>query len=62
MAETFKEMCNESDPFFTAEDKAAFKHSFVGALKAGISVASFVTPIVIVFAIGTMIGNFCKSE
>lgn len=48
----------EKDPFFTENDKAMLKSSFIGSLRAGITVAGFVAPVILVVAVGTMISNF----
>ena len=61
MADHFVE-AEEKDPFFSEEDKHAIKASFIGSLKAGISIATFIAPMIIVLGVGTMIGNFFKSE
>ena len=50
----------KKDPFFTENDKAMLKSSFIGSLRAGIAVAGFVAPVILVVGIGTMIGNFFK--
>ena len=62
MADHFVEAEEEKDLFFSEKDKQAIKASFIGSLKAGISIATFVAPMIIVFGVGTMIGNFFKSE
>lgn len=64
MAEIFKEVKDkdENDSFFSPEDRALFKSSFTKALKNGVAVASFIAPIILVYAVGSLICSIGRSS
>ena len=61
MSDYFKEVSEDtSTPFFTQEDYASIKGTFISSLKGGIAIAAFVAPTILVLGIGSMVGNFFK--
>lgn len=51
-----------NDSFFSDEDKASIKKSFIASLKAGVSAAAFIAPVVFVFAIGSAFTNLFSNS